>query len=523
MAASEAAVSSALGAKAERRSPPPTTQSKRDRKRQAVLERLAALNDKFQDDKDSTYRDQLQKIQFEINHMQKFDPYADDALDVASRLQDEYNQTMGTPMHAESARSLMDMAGVQLPQFMSDIQDLWEIRDFSLTQAKNEYERKVQEFQNTFTFKMETAKREHEALNSTMRDRLINQLTNKKNRLVKEKEAFEISETNALLLHPSQFSLANPGSPGGHPGKRTTRNRKEADDFSEGKKRKRNGGEDDGSPAPSRRALDPNNTTPFWQSEKMRNEAKKRGADYSIGSLFTDKELSMHYNTAALAAHKSMVRHRVTGSDSSPEDSDSGDGEQASSAAMERQVSHQTRSTRGNANQNFVDDKLLGIEGVANYELPANLDLMHSQVDPKIPVGQPSYYLKTSLKASSENSAIPQTRDDDFKADMQVITALKHYDHTRKPGSHLDNPKGPRKTFETVSTPYKSGKYMGFAALARDPAELENYAEVLEDAAPATSSLRETLQPASRQSSVGGVAMSRQGTAGSGRGKPRRY
>ncbi len=136
MAASEAAVSSALGAKAERRSPPPTTQSKRDRKRQAVLERLAALNDKFQDDKDSTYRDQLQKIQFEINHMQKFDPYADDALDVASRLQDEYNQTMGTPMHAESARSLMDMAGVQLPQFMSDIQDLWEIRDFSLTQAK---------------------------------------------------------------------------------------------------------------------------------------------------------------------------------------------------------------------------------------------------------------------------------------------------------------------------------------------------------------------------------------------------
>ena len=135
----------------------------------------------------------------------------------------------------------------------------------TICHIQNEYERKVQEFQNTFTFKMETAKREHEALNSTMRDRLINQLTNKKNRLVKEKEAFEISETNALLLHPSQFSLANPCSPGGHPGKRTTRNRKEADDFSEGKKRKRNGGEDDGSPAPSRRALDPNNTTPFWQ------------------------------------------------------------------------------------------------------------------------------------------------------------------------------------------------------------------------------------------------------------------
>ena len=359
-----------------------------------------------------------------------------------------------------------------------------------------------------------------------MRDRLINQLTNKKNRLVKEKEAFEISETNALLLNPSQFSLANPGSPGSHPGKRTTRNRKEAEDFSEGKKRKRNGGEDDGSPAPTRRALDPANTTPFWQSEKVRNEAKKRGADYSIGSLFTDKELSMHYNTAALAAHKSMVRHRVTGSDSSPEDSDSADGEQASSVAMERQVSHATRSTRGNANhQNFVDEKVMGIEGITNYELPANLDLMHSQVDPKIPVGQPSYYLKASVKASSENSAIPQTRDEDFKADMHIIAALKQYDQTRKPGSHLDNPKGPRRTFEVVAVPYKSGKYVGMASLVRDPGELEGYGEALQEAAAIQpSSLRETLHEpsASRQSSVGAVAMSRQGTAGSGRNKSRK-
>lgn len=136
MAASEATAPFSLGPRAERPSPAPAAQSKRDRKRQAVIERLAMLSNKFSEDKDSTYRDQLQKIQIELNHLQKFDPYADDALDVAARIQNEYSQSAAAPTNAEAGRSLVDMAGIQLPQFMSNIQDLWEIRDFSLTQSK---------------------------------------------------------------------------------------------------------------------------------------------------------------------------------------------------------------------------------------------------------------------------------------------------------------------------------------------------------------------------------------------------
>lgn len=100
------------------------------------MERLALLHDKFQHDKDSTYRDQLQRVQFELNTLQKFDPYAPDAFEVAGELQREHQQAMGTAVHAESARSIMDMTGVQFPQLMTDFQDVMEARDYQLSQTK---------------------------------------------------------------------------------------------------------------------------------------------------------------------------------------------------------------------------------------------------------------------------------------------------------------------------------------------------------------------------------------------------
>ncbi|PHH74208.1 hypothetical protein CDD80_3233 [Ophiocordyceps camponoti-rufipedis] len=529
-----------------------SSQSKRDRKRQVVMERLAALTDKFQHDKDSAYRDQLQRIQLELNKLQKFDPYASNAVEVAGEVQREYKQATAMTVRAENARSLMDMAGLQFPQFMSDVQDVLEARDYQLTQSKNDYERKVQQYKNTHIFKMETAKREHHALNSTMRDRLVNHLNTKKARLVKEKEAFETSDSHALLLNPNQFHLPGPGSPGGHPGKRSTRNRKEAadnhDGFGESKKRKRNAGDDDGSPAPTRRALDPSVTTPYWQSEKARIEARKQGPPYSLASLFTEKELSMHYNTAALASHNHILRHRSIGNDSSASqgisdsgnaDHEAGDGDaqlqppSSSAPAMERQPSHATRSTRVAAQSNFSDDKLFGIEGIGTFELPSNLDLMHGpECTPKMPA-VPPYPPYTKVSSKGEQSLPNALSEKEVAMDFQIMACLKQYDVGRCPGSHLDNPKGLRKTFEAIATPYQAGRFMSLAKVSR-----ENEAEVLRESFGVglpTSSVRDQSSPGrgvngqatggtpmSRQSSAGGVAMSRQGTAGSGRTKTRR-
>ncbi|KAK2591178.1 hypothetical protein QQS21_011134 [Conoideocrella luteorostrata] len=542
MAASDNTVPSALSGKADRRSPP-AAQSKRDRKRQALMDRLSSMTDKFQREQDMTYRDQLQKIQYEISLVQRFDPYDPNALDAAAELQTEHRQTQGPPVHAESARSLIDMAGIKFPNFIDEIEDLIEIRDFQLTQSKNEYERKIQEYKNTRAYKAETAKREHTALTGTLRDRLINTLTQKKNRLNREKEVLEINDSNALLLNPNHFSLTNPGSPGGTHGKRATRLRKDAEDlqmFSD-KKRKRNPGEDDGSPVPIRRALDPNSTTPLWQSEKARAAAKLNGPIYSIDKLFTDKELSLHYNTSALAAHQYILRNRVNGNASSPDDSDSPNGEDndidsvPSAPMMERNVSHATRSTRGGANNtNFLDDRILGVEGIANFEVPSNLDLMHAQEPPKMPPPVPQQYLKPYPRAGDQNFPVPLSQDD-VVSDLSVMGFLKQYDQSNKPGAHLDAPTGLRRILEAVSTPYQQGRYVAITRAARE--DPENFRDSL---GIPNSSVRDQLSPGhagsnqsvggqsasaapmSRNSSLGGVSMSRQGTTGSGRGRGRR-
>ncbi|KEY66420.1 hypothetical protein S7711_06163 [Stachybotrys chartarum IBT 7711] len=548
MATNDVAVPPASSGRGERRQSPPASQSKRDRKRQALLEKLQSMNEKFQREKDSTYRDQLQRIQIEINLVQRFDPYGPNALDNIADLQREHMDTQGPPVHAEKARSILDMAGPRFPDFISEVEDLIEIRDFKLAQSKNEYERKVQEYKNTHAYKVETAKREHRALTSTLRDRLINTLTQKKNRLNREKEVLEINDSSALLLNPNQFSLTNPASPGGTHGKRATRLRKDAEDmqlFPDGKKRKRNPGEDDGSPAPMRRALDPNSTTPLWQSEKARAAAKQNGPVYSIDKLFTDKELSLHYNTAALAAHQYILRNRVNGNGSSADDSDSGNGDNdngepepealASAPMMERQVSHATRSTRGGANQNFLDDRILGIEGIANFELPANLDLIHAQEPPKMPPPVPQQYLKPYPRSADQNFPVPLSQDD-ITSDISIMGFFKQYDQSHKPGAHLDAPSGLRKVLEAVATPYTQGRYVAFTSAPRDDPEAVRDSLGLpvpgslrdqpspghRGSVPPLANFSNAAVPMSRQSSLGGVAMSRQGTGGSTRGKGRR-
>lgn len=345
--------------------------------------------------------------------------------------------------------------------------------------------------------------------------------------------------------------------------------RKDADDltlFPDGKKRKRNqaGEEDNNSSAPTvrHRALDPNSTTPLWQSEKARAMAKQNGPVYSIDKLFTDKELSMHYNTSAIAAHMYVLRNRANGNASLPDDdSDSGgnglgngddnDNDSIPSApAMERNVSHATRSTRGGAAgataalaavaaQNFLDDKILGIEGIANFELPGNLDVIHAMEPPKMPPPVPQQYLKPYPRSSDQNFPIPLTPED-IASDLSVMGIFKQYDQSQhRPGAHLDVPSGLRKVLEAVAVPYHRSRYVAITGAPRDDPEslreslgMAGSSSVREQPSPsgaggpsgAAFSSAASAIPMSRQSSLGGgsTAMSRQATGGSGRGKGRR-
>ena len=303
--------------------------------------------------------------------------------------------------------------------------------------------------------------------------------------------------------------------------------------FSDNKKRKRNGGDDDGSPAPMRRALDTSNTTPLWQSDRFKSMRKETGPVYSIDKLFTDKELSMTYNTAALAAHKHLLTRRDANGNviSSPEGSDADNGEgnddedspETSAPMMERQHSHTTRSTRGghNNNQNFLDDRILGIEGLANFDL-ANLDKMAPQ-EPKLPPLIHSQYSKAYVK--SEANTPTSLSQDDTQHDMAVMSLYRNYQRQHGAGTNLDAMNGGRRILEAMAPPQRKSKYVTYIQGDRPPVE-----HLSESLGIPSSNLRDDPAgnnvpagvatigspagaPMSRQSSLGGVAMSRSGSA----------
>jgi hypothetical protein len=383
----------------------------------------------------------------------------------------------------------------------------------------------MQDYHNTHAYRIEVAKREHKALSDTLKDRLINNIVSKKYRLTKEKEAIDISDSSALLLHPNQFSLTNPASPGAPHGKRNTRLRREMEELpglSDTRKRKRNAADDDGSPAPTRRG-DTSNATAFWQSDRLKNLRRDTGPVYSLDKLFTDKELSMTYNTAALAAHKHLLTRRDARGNilPSPEESDNSNGEanedeeESSAVTMERQPSHTTRSTRG-GQQNFYDDKILGLEGLANFELPGNLNKIAAQ-EPKMPPLIQSQYVKAYVKSESNTPASLSVEDTHH--DLTVMNIYKNYQKKNGTGSNISLPNGGRRLLETMSIPQRRSPNVTYVQRARPSTDAlsEDLGVSLRDDLTVNAANNSFAgAPMSRQSSFGGVAMSR---TGSGRGK----
>ena len=157
-------------------------------------------------------------------------------------------------------------------------------------------------------FKIQVAQEEHKKLAASIRDRLIHTVGQKKARLIKEKEQLDIADTNALLFHPTQFSITNPASPGGAQSNRKTRHtrhRLEVDDLGtlgEGNKRKRIVTDaDNGSPGPTMRAIEAEVMNP-WKESQLRMENHQMTAPlYSIDRLFSEKELAMHFQAASHA------------------------------------------------------------------------------------------------------------------------------------------------------------------------------------------------------------------------------
>ncbi|KAJ5174601.1 uncharacterized protein N7482_000478 [Penicillium canariense] len=341
------------------------TLSKRDKRRTALQERLHDLTATFSQNRDGQFRQQLHSLQCDMTLINNADPYQtgplpDSSEDIAQLIE----ETVGG---GKFAKEMASLSGTWYSKFVQEVNNVKEQKDAELAQIMNRHQNSLERHRREYDFRVHFAKEEFNQLSTTLRERLMQSISSKRSRLMREKEQLDIADTNALLLHPNQFSITNPASPGGlHSNRKTrhTRHRVDLDELGNGivselNKRKRKAPEEDtGSPV-----RDAGGTTPAERSKAYLE--KQTAATYSMQSLFTDKELSAHANQAHVAtvhffstskrpdqSSGAVTNGNNTDAEETPDATGHEDNGTPSATDMMRTASqnfHVTRSTRGTA------------------------------------------------------------------------------------------------------------------------------------------------------------------------------
>lgn len=82
------------------------------------------------------FREQLHKIQIDTTLVMRVDPYVDRPLDNFEQDQQRLHQLNGDADGQPGPQTLLDRAGPRFSQWMENIQDLVEERDYALTKYK---------------------------------------------------------------------------------------------------------------------------------------------------------------------------------------------------------------------------------------------------------------------------------------------------------------------------------------------------------------------------------------------------
>ncbi|KAI9046780.1 hypothetical protein LZ554_009517 [Drepanopeziza brunnea f. sp. 'monogermtubi'] len=460
-------------------SPPlqPQQLSKRDKKRTVLADRLAEITMSFSANRDQHYRTQLQAIQIDSNLIAEADvhsklPLPDEADQIDELVKNNIQRTMMKALGPDPPQR----AGRIYAEFAKEVNDAQEERDAAMVTLKRDYDVKMNEINSFHAYKKRVAITEYKSLSDTLRDRLINSVMSKKARLSKDKDAIEIGEgnTHALLLHPSQFGIANPASPSATHGKRTTRHRRDAEElpnFAESHKRKRKAPDSDESPAPGRQRSDNGASTPHWLAEKQQLMAHQVGSSlYSVDKLFNEKELCLTYNASALAAYAYMLRHAPFSEDADsqtngkPDPSsdhekaptagdaeDEDEGSPPGGAMMERQFSHATRSTRGN-----VVSSGYGIDMFNEINYPSNLLALTRQI-PRLPQMIVSSNTRQFATNPSKDAVVPLQglSPEEANAEIELMRRARTYNDERGFGSNLELEPGAKTLLEEAAWPKK--------------------------------------------------------------------
>ncbi|KAH0550906.1 hypothetical protein GP486_007730, partial [Trichoglossum hirsutum] len=125
--------------------PPPHPQSKRDKRRTALSDRLAEINESFSQNRDSHYRQQLQALQIDMGLIVRAKPYAETPLeDSAEVIEGLVSAATGNGTAKTSGMSHLGgghrrqdgevaaLAGKVYAAFVEEVNDAMEQRDAEL-------------------------------------------------------------------------------------------------------------------------------------------------------------------------------------------------------------------------------------------------------------------------------------------------------------------------------------------------------------------------------------------------------
>ncbi|PWY92067.1 hypothetical protein BO70DRAFT_2053 [Aspergillus heteromorphus CBS 117.55] len=371
---------------------PPTSVplSKRDKRRSALQERLHDLTASFSQNRDTQFRQQLHALQCDMTLINNADPYESGPLpDSADDISQLIENTVGG---GKFAKEMASLAGMWYSRFVQEVNQVKTDKDADLAMLVNRHNNNLERFKHEYAFRVHFAEEEYKNLSATLRERLVQTISGKRARLMREKEQLDLADTNALLLHPNQFSITNPASPGGIHGNRKTRHtrhRVDLDELGNGimsehfNKRKRKAADEDvGSPV--RESVNP------AERAKAQVAQQQHAPSYSINSLFTEKELSAHANQAHIATvHFFSTSKRAdqpsgAATNGNNTDADEGSGVDGTGAEdngtpatdMARTASqnfHATRSTRTHGNHALNALAELSDKPAVRPNLPYNI------------------------------------------------------------------------------------------------------------------------------------------------------
>ncbi|KAL9578146.1 MAG: hypothetical protein Q9212_005902 [Teloschistes hypoglaucus] len=280
-----------------RQSPTPPPLTKREKRKNAMAERLRDISTNFAENREYHYRRQLQALQRDLSFITHAEPYRDQPLE---EILDDFGPDGGNDAQPR--------AGKWARKFIEEVNNAMEDRDAQLCLVVDRHNFRVRELKDDYEYFVGVAEKESTNLLSTLRTRLIQNVMQKKAALMKERDKFELADAASLLLNPNQFSFASSASPGGVQSNRKTRHTRHRLDVEDigstgetKRKRKFGADADEGSPAPAGRILEGEAPTSSKELPAKVDAYQSHAPAYSMGHLFTDKELVMTTQEASYA------------------------------------------------------------------------------------------------------------------------------------------------------------------------------------------------------------------------------